>query len=127
MPQLATVRSLGALRQPRDDPASFAAAFGRQRGLDLPERQTVHDVLARQPPFPRDADAEPQFLEPLDAMRVGIDDAFHSFFFCERPPAPVEIETFWGGVDLNPSPGFRGGFDDCRNFGLESVSPAKAG
>ena len=45
-------------------------------------------------------------------MRVGIDDALHSFFFRERPPTPIEIEPLRRGIDLDPRTGFGGGFDN---------------
>src|SRR5262249_27205841 len=76
--------------------------FRAQRQLDLPQRQTIHHVVFNEPPFTRDANTEPQVLQSLPAMRVRIDNALDAFRFCQRPPSPVEIESFRRGVELDP-------------------------
>src|SRR5438874_2184506 len=86
------------------------------RGLNCPQRETVNDVLFRQPPFARNADTEPQFLESLSPMGIGVDHALHSFFFRERPPAPIEIEALQRGVDLNPCASLGCCIDDRGNI-----------
>src|SRR2546430_17165200 len=82
--------------------------------LDFAQRQTIHYIVFRQPAFTRDTDPEPQILETLDAVRVGIDHAFHSFFFGARPPTPVEIKPFRSGIELDPRPAFRRRIENCR-------------
>src|SRR5438128_3516384 len=89
-----------------------------QRGLDFPERQTIHHIRFRQPSFARNTDPEPQILETFDAVGVRIDYALHSSLFSARPPAPVEIKPFRSRVKLDPSAGTRRHIENCRNVDL---------
>ena len=51
-------------------------------------------------------------------MCIRIDHAFHSLLFCKRPPTPIEIETLWRRVDLDPGSGCGSGIEDRRNIDL---------
>src|SRR5260370_8256203 len=81
--------------------------------LHLSKRPTVHNVVLSQPSFACNTDPEPQVLKTLGAMRVGINHAFDSFFFCQRPPAPVEIYPFPPRIKLDPPPAFRPPLHNC--------------
>ena len=89
-----------------------------KRALHLAQRQTVYNVVFRQPSFTRDTNPEPQILETLGAVRVGIDHAFHSLLRGARPPTPLEIEPFRSRVELDPSAGFGRRIEDCRYINL---------
>ena len=47
----------------------------------FPERQAIHHIAFLQPSFARGADAEPEVLQPIDGVGIGIDDALHALFF----------------------------------------------
>ena len=49
-----------------------------QGGLDFSERQTIHHIVSGEPALARDANAEPQILQTLSAMSVGVDHAFNT-------------------------------------------------
>ena len=51
-------------------------------------------------------------------MGIGIDGAFHAFFFGERPPAPVEIEAAGIGVEFDDRARGGGGIEDGGNIQL---------
>src|SRR4029453_917033 len=81
-----------------------------------------HGLLFWQPAFGCDADPEPQILETLGAMGVRIDYALNPFLFRQRPPAPVEIEAFRRGIELNPGAGARRGVENYRDINLVRVA-----
>ena len=59
-----------------------------KRLFDFSERQAIHHFLFGEPAFARDPNAEPQILQTLGAMSVGVDYTFNTFLFGQRPPAP---------------------------------------
>src|SRR3954454_11497011 len=63
--------------------------------FDPPERQTVHYIVFGLPAFAGDANPDRQLLRAPRPVRVWIDAAFNTFWFCERPPTPIKIESFW--------------------------------
>src|SRR5438552_455922 len=63
----------------------------------------------------RGADAKPQGLQTRSTIGIGVNHATHPFFLRHRPPAPVEIEPFRSGVELDPAAGFRRGFEHRRD------------
>ena len=73
--------NFGALRSEPDwHCRALPFALGLQRLFDLAQWQTIHDIIFCQPSFARNADAEPQILETLGAVSVGINYAFNSLF-----------------------------------------------
>jgi hypothetical protein len=63
--------------------------FCFKRLFDFSQWQAIHHILFGEPAFARDPNAEPQILQTLSAMSVGVEYAFNTFLFGQRPPAPI--------------------------------------
>src|SRR5207248_1863606 len=57
-------------------------------------------------------------MQTLGAMSVGIDHTFDALLFRHWPPAPIQIEPFRRGVELNPRPCTRSGIENFWNINL---------
>lgn len=65
-----------------------------------------------------------------DVVGIGGDNASHAEVAGAMPPAPVEVEAGWGGVDFNPCAGGGGGLEDSGNIkgvglALEEETPGE--
>ena len=77
-----------------------------QRFHEHGERKRVHDVLFCEPALARDHCAEAEEHRVFVAVRITVDDTFHTFIASVFPQAPIHIEAVRARVQFDPRAGF---------------------
>ena len=75
----------------------------------------IDDILGAKPAFAGESDAKIEVAKVRSFMGVGVDRAENSEIAGFVPPAPIEVEPPWVGVELDPSASGGGGLEDFRD------------
>lgn len=90
--------------------------------LDFGEGAGIEDILAAEPAFAGEADAEGEVLELGAGMGIGIDGSEDAFIAGSVPPSPIHVESAGVGVEFDDGAGLGGAIDDF--FDIEGVGVA---
>ena len=76
----------------------------------------IDDILGAKPALAGKSDAKIEVAKVRSFMGVGVDRAENSEIAGFVPPAPIEVESPWVGVEFDPSASSGGGLEDFRDI-----------
>jgi len=80
------------------------------------EGPSIDDILGPKPTFAGESDAKIKVAKVRSFMGVGVDRAENSEIAGLVPPAPIEVESPWVGIEFDPSACGGGGLEDFRDI-----------